>query len=55
MASACNSKNNLGENRKVKRKWHNEWELRFMFIEGQNGESICIICNETVSEKSQEN
>ena len=22
-----------------------------MFIEGQNGESICIICNETVSEK----
>ena len=30
---------------------HNEWELRFMFIEGQNGESICIICNEIVSEK----
>ena len=42
--------NNLGENRKVKRQWHNGWELRFMFIKGQNGESICIICNETVSE-----
>ena len=51
MAFAYNSKKNLGVNRKVKRRWHNEWELRYLFIEGQNGESICIICNETVSEK----
>ena len=39
--------------RRVNRNRNKKWEKKYLFIEGKNDESQCLICYQTVSEKRE--